>query len=45
MVMMRMTIIIKAKTDRTIHNNKADTIIHDNEKGSCMLIDTEVSAD
>ena len=27
------------QTDRTIANNKPDIIIHDNENGTCMLID------
>jgi len=29
----------QVQTDRTIPNNKADIIIGDNEKGTCMLID------
>jgi len=33
------------QTDRTIPNNKADIIIHDNEKGTCMLIDVAISGD
>jgi hypothetical protein len=33
------------QTDRTIPNNKPDTIILDNEKGTCMLIDVAVSGD
>jgi len=31
------------QTDRTIPNNKPDIIIHDNEKGTCMLIDIAIS--
>jgi hypothetical protein len=30
------------QTDRTIPNNKPDTIIWDNEKGTCMLIDVAI---
>jgi hypothetical protein len=33
------------QTDRTIPNNKPDIIIRDNEKGTCMLIDVEISGD
>ena len=33
----------QVQTDRTIPNNKPDIIIHDNEKGTCMLIDAEIS--
>ena len=33
------------QTDRTIHNNKPDIIIRDNEKGTCMLIDVAISGD
>ena len=33
------------QTDRTIPNNKPDIIIHDNEKGTCMLIDVAISGD
>ena len=33
------------QTDRTIHNNKSDIIIRDNEKGTCMLIDDANSGD
>ena len=32
------------QTDRTNPNNKLD-IIHDNEKGTCMLIDVAISGD
>jgi hypothetical protein len=31
--------------DRTIPNNKPDIIIHDNEKGTSMLIDVAISGD
>jgi len=31
------------QTDRTIHSNKPDIIIRDNEKGTCMLIDVAIS--
>jgi len=31
------------QTDRTIPNNKPDIIIRDNEKGTCMLINVEIS--
>ena len=31
------------QTDRTIPNNKPDSIIRDNEKGTCMLIDVAIS--
>jgi len=30
----------KVRTNRIIPNNKPDTIICDNKKGTCMLIDT-----
>ena len=30
------------QTDITIPNNKLDIIIHDNKKGSCMLIDVAI---
>jgi len=33
----------QVQTDRTIPNNKSDIIIHDNEKGICMLIDVAIS--
>jgi hypothetical protein len=33
------------KTDRIIPNNKADVIIHINDKGTCLLIDTTISGD
>jgi len=33
------------QTNRTIHNNKSDIIISDNEKGTCMLTDTEISGE
>ena len=35
----------QVRTDRTIPNNKPDTIIRDNEKRSCILIDVAISAD
>jgi hypothetical protein len=35
----------QVKTDRTIPNNKPDIIIHDNEKGTCMLIDIAISGE
>jgi hypothetical protein len=35
----------QVQTDRTIANNKLDIIIRDNEKGTCMLIDVEISGD
>jgi len=35
----------QVKTDRTIPNNKPDIIIRDNEKGTCMLIDSAISGD
>ena len=35
----------QAQTDRTIPNNKPDIIIHDNEKGICMLKDIAISGD
>ena len=35
----------QVQTDRTIPNNKPDIIIHDNEKGTCMLIDVTISGD
>jgi len=33
------------QTDRTIPNNKPDTIIRDNEMGTCMLIDVVIPGD
>jgi hypothetical protein len=33
------------QTDRTIHNNKPDIIIRENENGTCMLIDVAISGD
>jgi hypothetical protein len=33
------------QTDRTIHNNKPNIIIRDNEKGTCMLTDVAISED
>jgi len=35
----------QVQTDRTIHNNKPDIIIRDNEKGTCMIIDVAISGD
>ena len=35
----------QVQTDRTIPNNKPDIIIHDNEKGTCMLIDAAILGD
>jgi len=35
----------KIQTDRTIPKNKPDIIIHDNEKGTRMLIDIVISGD
>ena len=35
----------QVQTDRTIPNNKPDTVIHDNEKGTCMLIDVATPGD
>ena len=35
----------QVQTDRTIPTNKPDIIIRDNEKGTCMLIDVEISGD
>jgi len=35
----------QVQTDRTIHNNKPDIIIRDNEKRTCMLIDVAISGD
>jgi len=35
----------RVQTDRTIPSNKPDIIIHDNEKGTCMLIDIAISGD
>ena len=34
-----------SKTDKTIPNHKMDIIIHNNEKGTCMLIDVAISWD
>ena len=33
------------QTDGTIPNNKPDTIIHDNKKGTCVLIDVAIPGD
>jgi hypothetical protein len=35
----------QVQTDRTTLDNKPDIIIHDNEKGTCMLIDVAISGD
>jgi hypothetical protein len=35
----------QVKADRTIPNNKADIIIHINDKGTCLLIDITISGD
>jgi hypothetical protein len=35
----------QVKTDRTIPNNNLDVIIHDNKRGSGMLIDAAISGD
>ena len=33
----------EVQTDRTIASNKPDTIIRENEKGACMLVDFAIS--
>jgi flagellar hook assembly protein FlgD len=35
----------QVQTDRTMPNNKTDIIIHNNEKGTCMLTDIAISRD
>jgi len=35
----------QVQTDRTIPSNKPDIIIHDNEKGICMLVDVAIRGD
>ena len=35
----------QVQTDRTIPNSKPDVVIRDNEKGTCMSIDVEISGD
>ena len=35
----------RVQTDRTIPNNKPDSIIRDNGKGTCMLMDVAISGD
>ena len=35
----------QVQTERTLHNNKPDIIIRDNEKGTCVLIDVAISGD
>ena len=37
--------IQQVQSDRTIPNNKPDIIIHDNNKGTCMLIDNAIPGD
>jgi hypothetical protein len=43
----KVTILLnqKLETDRTIHNNKPEITICDNESGTCMLIDVAISGD
>ena len=36
---------LQAKTDRDIPNNKSNIRIRNNEKGTCVLIDVEISGD
>jgi hypothetical protein len=33
---------LQVQTDKTIPNNKPDSIIRDNEKGTCVLIDEKI---
>jgi hypothetical protein len=35
----------KVQTNRAIPSNKPDSIIRDNENGTCMLIDVAISGD
>ena len=35
----------QVQTDRTIPNNKPDIIIRDNDRGTCVLMDVEMSED
>ena len=35
----------QVKTDRTFPNNKPGILIHDDEKGTCVLIDVAISGD
>ena len=35
----------QVKTDRTIPNNNLDVIIHNNDDGTGMLMDAEISGD
>ena len=35
----------QVQTDRTIPNNKPDIVIRVNEKGTCMLVDVEITGD
>ena len=37
--------IQQVQSNRTIPNNKLDIIIHENDKGTCMLIDVAISGD
>jgi hypothetical protein len=43
----KVTILLnqQVQIDRTSPNNKPDVIIHDNEKGTSMLIDVAISGD
>jgi hypothetical protein len=35
----------QVQTDRTIPNNKVNNIMHDDEKGTCIVIDVAISGD
>ena len=35
----------QVQTDRTTPNNKVNNIMHDDEKGTCMIIDVAISGD
>jgi hypothetical protein len=35
----------KVRTDRTVSNNKPDSIIGDNKQGTCMSLDVAIPAD
>jgi hypothetical protein len=35
----------QVQADRTVPNNEPDTIIRDNQKGTCMLIDVAIPGD
>jgi len=37
--------IQQVKTDKTVPNNKPDTLIHYNGKGRCLLVDIVISGD